>query len=118
LDNKNQFNQTSVIIKHIQSTVSKEDGSDEFLNMFENFLKKYGCRALGEIDIYNERYHENALFVFSIIMANINNPKNPFQENKRKGDQALLDILEEQKRVDKWKWWNILSFGILGHVKY
>lgn len=44
------------------------DGGQEFAGEFQSFLKKFGMRCQGEIDITRPRWHENPTAVLSTVI--------------------------------------------------
>ena len=78
------------------------DGGQEARNAFNAFLKKYGMRCPGEIDITKTRWSEKPITLVPMILGNIKN----FEPNagKRKFEQGRRVALEkEQELLDRLK---------------
>lgn len=96
------------------------DDCKEFLSAWDAFIKEYGCRGLGEIDNGRDGHAENVSY-FVAMVVNSQTGGQEFDELEKKrikqeeirknARKEYLDIIWKE---DKWKWWNIFSFGILG----
>eukprot|EP01080_Neovahlkampfia_damariscottae_P007827 gene7827-12301_t len=97
----------------------KQDSKD-FVQELVKFLLEFGCRGISEIDITNNRFSEDLSFIINIIInskdyTNLEIKGQEFKDNREKTRQKLLN---EVWKSDRFKWWNLLSFGIFGLIKY
>jgi pyruvate,water dikinase len=73
----------------------------------DEFMKKYGCRCPGEIDLCKTRYIEQPENVISILLANLTQPKGYAQAMYQKGLEesqvAIAALLEKAPRNKKLK---------------
>jgi len=58
--------------KTLVSRINTLEGNEEFKNIFNFFMNKYGIRAAGEIDIAKERWIENPESLAKSIIATVN----------------------------------------------
>jgi len=106
----------------IRANVSIDD-CKEFLSAWDAFIKEYGCRGLGEIDNGRDGHAENVSYFVAMVVNSPNGgqefddleKKRMKQEEVRKN--ARKEYLDVVWKEDKWKWWNIFSFGILGYMR-
>lgn len=104
----------------------------EFLQLLKQFIEDFGFRGLSEIDASNDRFEENVEFLVSFIMNQQNVLSDVVLENKMTENDLKIkdpsDILEKQKKAresllldiregSKNKWWNWISFGVLGYLQ-
>jgi phosphoenolpyruvate synthase/pyruvate phosphate dikinase len=76
------------------------DGGQEAKDITEAYLRKYGMRCAGEIDMTKTRWSENPAILIPIILANIKN----FEPgaSKRKFERGLQEALnKEQTLLDR-----------------
>ena len=72
----------------------------DFYSKFEEFLKKYGFRGEGELDIINERYYDNPKTVLNQIYSSLlkndenHNPQKDFDDTNAKRPQVLKKLLK------------------------
>ena len=92
----------------------KEDKlGEDFKNKFNEYMKKYGFRGEGELDIKNPRYYENIEAVINQIYTSMKNDINPnlnpkiiFEEaekNRNKYYEKLQKFSEEKGFKDKFE---------------
>ena len=85
-----------------QDYLNKKFNTDFYSN-FEAFLKKYGFRGEGELDMINERYSENPRTILnqvysSLLMTDENkNPQKDFDDTNAKRPQIFQKLLEFSK---------------------
>ena len=72
----------------------------DFYSKFEEFLKKYGFRGEGELDIINERYYDNPKTVLNQIYSSLlknddnHNPQKDFDDTNAKRPQVFKKLLK------------------------
>jgi len=77
--------------------------SKDFYSNFEAFLKKYGFRGEGELDMINERYSENPRTILNQIYSSLlmndenKNPQKDFDDTNAKRPQIFQKLLEFSK---------------------
>jgi len=87
LDKKKYINKTQD--EFYQDYINKKFPK-EFYIEFESFMKKYGFRGEGELDIINERYSENPRTIINQIFSSLleydenNNPQKDFDDTNEK----------------------------------
>jgi len=75
----------------------------DFYTNFESFMKKYGFRGEGELDIINERYSENPRTILNQIYSSLlmndenKNPQKDFDDTNAKRPQIFQKLLEFSK---------------------
>ena len=75
----------------------------EFYKNFIDFMKKYGFRGEGELDIINERYSENPKKIINQIYSSLlfndenNNPQKDFDDTNAKRPALFKKLLEFAK---------------------
>lgn len=79
------------------------DGGQEFAGEFQRFLKKFGMRCQGEIDITRPRWHENPTAVFPMILVNVRNFEDGagaalLEKGRLESEQKAKEYLE---RIEK-----------------
>ena len=80
----------------------------EFIERWEQFIKQYGHRGPGELDIASERYRENPTSLLQQIqsLSQLKNGKNPqsrFDEGVKEREETYQLICERLKDIDKSK---------------
>ncbi|WP_031517255.1 phosphoenolpyruvate synthase [Desulfofalx alkaliphila] len=75
----------------------KVDGGLEFKQELDNFLKKYGMRCTGEIDITKPRWNEDPTQLIPSILSNIRttSPK----EHREKFNQGIIEAGQAEKDI-------------------
>lgn len=96
--------------------------SKEFIKKYNNYMKRYGCRGIGEIDIASIRTHEN-LEDFYNILKQLNIFDNAIINVKAKKKAAYDRLLKEAEKIGKKKKFIKLSnrlewMGLREHPKY
>ena len=77
--------------------------SKEFYSDFELFMKKYGFRGEGELDIKNERYSENPKIILNQILSSLlmndenKNPQKDFDDTNARRPEVFKRLLEFSK---------------------
>lgn len=89
----------------------KVSGGAEFKPEFVNFLKEYGMRCSGEIDITKPRWYEEPMQLVPSILSNISTSqagehREKFSQGELEAEQAANNILKhftklERKRVSR-----------------
>lgn len=89
----------------------KVHGGLEFKEELESFLKKYGMRCTGEIDITKARWNEDPTQIIPSIISNIrttspNEHREKFNQGKIEAEQAEKEILSkfsyfESKKISR-----------------
>ena len=85
-----------------QDYLNKKFNKDFYPN-FEAFLKKYGFRGEGELDMINERYSENPRTLLNQIYSSLlmndenKNPQKDFDDTNAKRPQIFQKLLEFSK---------------------
>ncbi len=79
------------------------EGGKEFATAFQDFLKKFGMRCEGEIDITRPRWYENPTAVIPMILGNVRNfevgaGKALFEKGRLESEQKSKEYLE---RIEK-----------------
>ena len=75
----------------------------EFYINYDDFMKKYGFRGEGELDIINERYSENPKTILNQIYSSLifndknNNPQKDFDDTNAKRPSLFKKLLEFAK---------------------
>jgi pyruvate,water dikinase len=89
-------------LKHVKDDtfldeLVKYDGGQETLDAVNAFLKKYGMRCAGEIDITKTRWSEKPSTLVPLILSNIKN----FEPNagRRKFEQGLQEALKKEQEL-------------------
>lgn len=72
-------------------------GGKEVKNAIEMYIKKYGMRCSGEIDITRTRWGEDPLVIIPMILNNIKGFKP--NASKEKFEQGLQRALEKEKQI-------------------
>ncbi|SEM90573.1 phosphoenolpyruvate synthase [Lihuaxuella thermophila] len=108
-------------------------GGDVFREAFEKFMRKYGMRCAGEIDITRTRWHESPSALVSAILGHMQSVspgehRDRFAAGEREADQTAEEILTKVKQTAfgkiKAKWLrrmikNYRHYGALReHHKY
>lgn len=77
--------------------LSKLDGGNIVSDFIRDYLKKYGMRCSGEIDITRTRWIENPMLLVPIILSNIKN----FEPNAHsfKFGQGLLEAKQKEEEI-------------------
>lgn len=102
--------------------MKKREFSKEFLKCYDDYMKLYGCRCVGEIDIAAIRpYEELDVFFKQLKLININD--NAMQRSKLKKAESYNRLLEASKSINKErrfiKYAKVYEmFGIREHPKY
>lgn len=95
------------IIEHLQNAkddkfldeLMKFTGGQKVKDAINNYLKKYGVRCAGEIDITKPRWSEKPITLVPLILSNIKNFKHG--ESKRKFKQGLQQALKKEQELLK-----------------
>ena len=72
----------------------------EFYIDYENFMKKYGFRGEGELDLINERYSDNPKTIINQIYSSLlyndenKNPQKDFNDTNKKRPEIFKKLLE------------------------
>lgn len=103
----------------------KEEGSfsKQFMDDYNNYLKRFGCRGIREIDAATPRTHENQAGLFRTLKAiDINkNQINNVRERRNKAYQQLLKMAKDMGKENKFVHHASVVHGLLGyreHPKY
>ncbi|MFA5536589.1 MAG: phosphoenolpyruvate synthase [Bacillota bacterium] len=106
----------------------KARGGLEFKRELDNFLKKYGMRCTGEIDITKPRWNEDPMQLIPSIISNIRTSlPNEHREKQRQGkieaEQAEVDILSKFSLIKRKKISRLLKLyrnlmGMREHHKF
>ncbi len=94
-------------LKHVKDdnfldVIVKFDGGQQTREAIDTYLKKYGMRCVGEIDITKPRWSEKPITLIPMILNNLKN----FEPNasKRKFEQGQQEALKkEQELLDQLK---------------
>ncbi|OUM59753.1 hypothetical protein PIROE2DRAFT_14623 [Piromyces sp. E2] len=76
----------------------------EFYDEFENFMKKYGFRGDGELDVYCERYSDNPKSILNQIFSSLlnhdenNNPQKDYDETNLKRPEVYQELYQFAKK--------------------
>lgn len=102
--------------------IEERSFSKEFLSAYDEHMKKFGCRCVGEIDIAAMRPYEDLEDFFKQLKL-INVHDNAMQTSKEKKEKAYQKLLEAAKKMGKEKkfikYVEIYnSLGIREHPKY
>lgn len=108
--------------KEFSQCIKNRSFSTEFLNSYDEHMKKYGCRCVGEIDTAAERPYENPKEFFKQLKL-INVDQNAMQNSKEKKEKAYARLLDASRSIRKEKQFlkSVEIFNILGlreHPKY
>ena len=103
-----------------------EDGkslSSNFMDLYKNYLKRFGCRGMREIDVATPRTYENQATLFNTLkqIDVENNQIINVRQRRDKAYQALLEMAQEMGKEDAFKHHaeNIQSLlGYREHPKY
>lgn len=111
----NSFEEFSKKLKH-------KEFSDEFLKAYKQYMKLYGCRGIGEIDIASIRTREN-IEGFYILLKQLNIYDNALIKVRQKKKAAYDRLLSEAKKMGKEKKFLKLAkqvewMGLREHPKY
>ncbi|GKX28824.1 putative phosphoenolpyruvate synthase [Vallitalea longa] len=102
--------------------IKKREFSDAFLSAYDEHMKKYGCRCVGEIDMAAVRPYENLeIFYNQLKLININD--NAMQHSIEKKEKAIAKLKALAKKIGKEKKFNgyLNAYKLLGireHPKY
>lgn len=78
------------------------DGGQEVRDALEAFLRKYGMRCTGEIDITRPRWRERPVALAPILLANVKNltpgeSKRKFEQGRQEAQKKAQDLLSRLK---------------------
>lgn len=84
--------------------LAKFDGGKETHNAIRAYLKKYGMRCAGEIDITKTRWSEKPSILVPMILSHIKNfepgaGKRKFEQGRREAVQKEKELLERLKQL-------------------
>lgn len=84
---------------HFLEALPQLQGGQEACNAIEDYLRKYGMRCVGEIDITKTRWREKPLSLVPLILSNIRNfgpgaGKRKFEQGKQEALQKEQEILQ------------------------
>jgi rifampicin phosphotransferase len=84
--------------------VVKFDGGQKARNAIYGYLKKYGVRCPGEIDITKTRWSEKPITLIPIILSNIKNfepgaSKRKFEQGREEALKKELELLDRLKQL-------------------
>ena len=103
---------TKYLDKNIYKNKTQDEFYEDYLNKkftkdfysnFELFMKKYGFRGEGELDIKNERYSENPKTIINQIYSSLlmydenKNPQKDFDDTNAKRPEIFKKLLEFSK---------------------
>lgn len=96
--------------------------SAEFTGVYNEYMRLYGCRGIGEIDIASERTYEN-LERFYTILKQINISDNALIKVQERKKAAYHRLLNQAKKIGKEKKFIKLAkqlqwMGLREHPKY
>lgn len=97
--------------------------SSEFMELYNNYLKRFGCRGMREIDVATPRTYENQVTLFDTLKQ-IDVESNQIinvRQRRDKAYQALLEMAQDLGKEDAFKHHaeNIQSLlGYREHPKY
>ena len=106
------YNLTKYLDKNIYKNKSQDEFYEDYLNKkfpkdfysdFELFMKKYGFRGEGELDLKNERYSENPKIILNQIYSSLlmndenKNPQKDFDDTNAKRPEIFKKLLEFAK---------------------
>ncbi|XRG80405.1 phosphoenolpyruvate synthase [Rossellomorea sp. GAMAL-10_SWC] len=77
--------------------VIKFEGGQETKNAIDDYLRKYGMRCTGEIDLTRTRWSEKPSTLVPMILSNIKNFEP--HESRRKFDQGLEKAMQKEKEL-------------------
>lgn len=80
--------------------LKNNDFSNGFMSIFREYMRRYGCRCIGEIDIASIRSYED-LFSFYRTLKHINTAENALQTVKQKKSEAYNRLLDKAKLMRK-----------------
>eukprot|EP01080_Neovahlkampfia_damariscottae_P005565 gene5565-9383_t len=110
---KNKIDSTQ---KVLDSFDESDKGEAKFKKEFSDFIKEYGHRCQGEIDITNQRWSENSIFILTTIYNGIHNGgigehRERFKQSVDKGNHDINEIIKKTEESAKNSIWNSLSLG-------
>lgn len=76
------------------------DGGEETKTAISTYLKKYGMRCVGEIDITRTRFSEKPTALIPLILSNIANFE-PDESNRKLEDGRRKALHKEQELIDR-----------------
>ncbi|QJB42404.1 phosphoenolpyruvate synthase [Chitinophaga oryzae] len=82
---------------HFLEELPRLEGGQEARDAIEDYLRKYGMRCVGEIDITKTRWREKPLSLVPLILSNIRN----FEPGagKRKFEQGKQEALQKEQEI-------------------
>lgn len=86
--------------------LSTVPGGEKVLPLFANFIKLYGMRGTGEIDITRPRWRENPTQLVAVIMSHTHNAnsgqhRQDFLRGQKEADNAAAKLLN---RLEQTRW--------------
>lgn len=102
--------------------VQQRQFSDEFMDIYDEYMKYYGCRGIGEIDIATKRIYER-LDDFYVILKQLNTNEDIFknmEDRKKSSYEKLLKIAKEKGKEKKFEKlvYNLGWMGLREDPKY
>ena len=112
---------TKYLDKNIYKNKTQDEFYEDYLNKkftkdfysnFELFMKKYGFRGEGELDIKNERYSENPKTIINQIYSSLlmydenKNPQKDFDDTNAKRPEIFKKLLEFSKNKGFFEYQN------------
>lgn len=96
--------------------------SSEFMKVYRDYMKQYGCRGIGEIDIASVRTHEN-MEGFYTLLKQLNILDNALIKVSDKKKYAYERLLSEATKIGKQKKFLRINrqlewMGLREHPKY
>ncbi|PYI55532.1 phosphoenolpyruvate synthase [Paenibacillus flagellatus] len=84
--------------------LGKFDGGKEAQNAIQDFLRKYGMRCAGEIDITRTRWSEKPITLVPVILGNIKNfephaSKRKLEQGRQEASNKEQELLERLKTL-------------------
>jgi pyruvate,water dikinase len=103
--------------------LSERSFSEEFMTLYEDFMKRYGFRGMKEIDAASTRtYEEPGVFFKKLKQIDPeNNAINRVQERRKEATEKLLTMSKELGRETDFLYYDNLIRSLLGyreHPKY
>ncbi len=93
--------------EEFQRKIKNQSFSQDFQRLFQEYMKRFGCRCIGEIDVASVRPYEN-LADFYLILKQINTEDNALQNMRDKKQKAFQQLLEKAKSLGKEKQFLVL----------
>jgi len=88
--------------KKLEEKLQAKQLPEDFLQSFEKFLYKYGCRGPAEIDIGASRYQDNLTLISNLLLTTKNSPgvdaQDRFDNGKKEREGAYLALSQKLQK--------------------